>query len=326
MFKRIVACAPVVLLSLVSLQAPVLAQSGPYPNRPIRLIVPYPPAGAIDPIARVIAKQVSEAWGVPIIIENKPGAGTVIGTQLVAQAAPDGYTLLVASSNHVINPVMMSKLPYDSVKGFEPISLISIIPFMLTVNPEVPAKSVAELISYAKAQPGKINFSSTGDGGTTHLAGEYFKSMAGVELVHVPYKGSNPSMMGVVSGEVQMTLDSVFMQKPQVDAGKLRALAVTAPRRMPIVPELPTISESGLTGYEAYSWAGLLAPAGTSPEIIQKWQKEIERIMKSPEIRDAQLNQGLDPVGSSSEYFAKFIGVEMAKWGKVIKEAKIPVQ
>lgn len=320
--KRCLIAGWMVAIGLI-MGVPAAWSQSQYPSRPIRLIVPYPPGGAVDPIARTIGQKLNEAWGQPVVVDNKPGAGTIIGTEIVAKAAPDGYTVILASSNHAVNPAMYGKLPYDPVKDFTPINLVSIIPLMLVVNPQVPVKSTKELIDYLKTKPGQLNFSSAGNGSTTHLAGELFKSMAGVDIVHVAYKGSGPSVAGVMAGETSVAFDSIFLQLPQVKAGKLRALAVTGTKRTSLAPELPTVSEAGLPGYEAYAWVGFLAPAGTPREIVQKWHQEITRILQLPEVRERQISQGVEPVGSTPEYFADFIKTEISKWGKVVKQAGI---
>ena len=299
------------------------AQSASYPNRPIHVVVPFPPGGAVDPIARSITPKLEEAWGQLVVVDNKPGAATIVGSDFVAKAAPDGYTVILVATSFTVNPSGFSKLPFDPIKDFAPISLVSRLPNMLVVNSQLPVNSVKELIDYLKARPGQVNFSSIGYGSTQHLAGELFKSMAGVNMVHVPYKGSGPSMMSVVSGETSVTFDSVFLLTPQVKAGKLRALAATGSRRTPLAPNLPTASESGLPGFEVGGWVGFLAPAGTPREIIQKWSQEIARILQLPDFRERQINQGLEPVGSTPEYFAEFIKTEIAKWGKVVKQAGI---
>jgi len=299
------------------------SQSSSYPTRPIRLIVPFPPGGAVDPIARSIAQKLEETWGQPVVIDNKAGAATIIGTEIVAKAAPDGYTVILVATSFTVNAAMYSKLPYNPVKDFTPISLVSRLPNMLVVNPQLPVSSVKELIDYLKARPGQVNFSSIGNGTTQHLAGELFKSMAGVNMVHVPYKGSGPSMMSVVSGETSVTFDSIFLLTPQVKAGKLRALAATGTQRSPIAPNLPTVSESGLPGFNVGGWVGFLAPAGIPREVLQKWYGEISRILQLPEIRERQISQGLEPVGSTPEQFAEFIKAEIAKWANVAKQAGI---
>lgn len=297
-----------------------------YPNRPIHLIVPFPPGGAVDPIARTLAQKLEEAWGQSIIIDNKPGAATIIGTDFVAKANPDGYTMILVSTSFTVNPAAYSKLPFDPIKDFTPISLVSKLPLILVVNPQLPVKSVAELIEYLKSRPAQVNFSSIGNGTTQQLAGELFKSMAGVNIVHVPYKGSGPSMMSVVSGETSMTFDSIFLLMPQVKAGKLRALASTGTQATALAPDLPSVSGSGLSGFNVGSWVGLLAPAATPKEISQKWQRETALIMQMSEIRSRQSSLGLEPIGSTQEYFGDFIKSEIAKWGAVVKQAGIQME
>jgi tripartite-type tricarboxylate transporter receptor subunit TctC len=302
------------------------SQSLSYPNRPIRLIVPYPPGGAIDPLARTYAQKFNDAWGQPVLIDNKPGAGTIVGTEIVAKAAPDGYTVILSTSAHAVNPSMYSKLPYDPVRDFAPISMVARLPTMLVVNPKLPVHSVKDLIDYVKSNRGKVNYSSNGNGSVTHLAGALFNAMSGTDLLHIPYKGSGPSVMSVIAGDNAVTFDTVFLQLPHVKAGKLRALAVTAATRSPLAPDLPTIAESGLPGFEAGAWVGFLAPGGTPREIVQKWHQEIVRVLQIPEIRDRQISQGLDPVGSTPETFADFIKADIDKWGKVVKQAGIKLE
>ena len=301
----------------------VWSQAPSYPNRPIRLIIQYPPGGAVDPMARSIAQELAKAWGQPVVVDNRPGAGTIIATEILAKAPPDGYTVILSSVALTVNPAMHSKLPYDPVKDFTPISLVAKYPMMLVVNPKIPVHSVRELIAFLKARPGQINFSSTGIGTIQHLAGELFKSVTGVDMVHVPYKGSGLSMMSVMRGEVSLTMDVIVLLLPQVKAGNLRALAVTGAKRSPLAPNLPTVSETGLAGFEVSTWLGFLAPAGTPREVVKKWHQEIARILQLPEIRERQISQGIDPVGSTPEYFAEFIKAEIAKWGSMVKQAGI---
>jgi len=302
------------------------SQALQYPNRPIRLIVPYPPGGAIDPLARTYAQRFNEAWGQPVLIDNKPSAGTIVGTEIVAKAAPDGYTVILGTSAHAVNPSMYSKLPYDPVKDFTPISLVARLPSMLVVNPQLQVNSVKELIDYLKANRGKVSYSSNGNGSTTHLAGALFNTMAGVDLLHIPYKGSGPSVMSVIAGDNLVTFDTVFLQLPHVKAGKLRALAVAGAKRSPLAPNLPTIAESGLPGFEVAAWVGFLAPAKTPHDIVQKWYQEITRTLQNQEIRERQISQGLEPVGSTPEYFAEFIKTEIDKWGNVVRQAGIKLE
>ena len=295
----------------------------PYPNRPIHIIVPFPPGGALDPIARRIAQKLYEAWGQPVVVENKPGAATIIGSQFVAKAAPDGYTVILIATSFTINPTAYSNLPFDPVKDFAPISLVCKFPMLLVVNPQLPVKSVKELIDYLKAKPGQVNFSSIGNGTMQQLAGEMFKSMAGVEMVHVPYKGSGPSTMSVIAGETSLTFESLFLTMPQVKAGKLRALATAGLQPTALAPDLPTVAGSGLPGFDVQTWAGFLAPAGTPPQVLQKWHLELARILQLPEVREQLLSQGVEPVSSTPDVFAKFIKVEIDRWGKFVKQSGI---
>lgn len=299
------------------------AQSLPYPTRPIHIIVPYPPGGAVDPIARRVAQKLFEAWGQSVVVENKPGAATIIGTQFAAKAAPDGYTIILVATSFAVNPSAYSKLPFDPVKDFAPISMASKFPMVLVVNPELPVHSVKELIAYLKARPGQVNFSSIGNGSTQQLAGELFKSMAGVDMVHVAYKGSGPSVMSVVAGETSLTIESAFLTLPQVKAGKLRALAAAGAQPTPLAPNLPTVAESGVPGFDVATWTGFLAPAGTPAEVVQKLSLEIARILQLPDVREQMISQGVEPVSSTPEYFAGFIKAEINKWGRVVKQAGI---
>jgi tripartite-type tricarboxylate transporter receptor subunit TctC len=299
----------------------VVAQSGNYPTRPIRLVVPYPPGGAIDPIARMLIQRLDETWGQPVVVDNKPGAGTLIGTDFVAKAAPDGHTLGLVATSFTVLPAVHAKMPFDPVKDFAPIGLVAYIPLMLVVNPQVPAHSISELVELAKARPGQLYFSSVGNGTSQHLAGELFKSMAGVNIVHVPYKGSGPSTMSVVGGETSMTIDTVFLMAPLIKAGKLRALASASARRAPLAPDVPTLAESGLPGYDVATWVGLLAPAGTPNDAIQKWNQHINRLLQIPEMRAQQASQGMQAAGGSPEQFGELIRSEVTRWGKVARQA-----
>ncbi len=312
-------------LALLVAMAPAWSQTQPYPNHPIRLIVPYPPGGAIDPLARAYGQRFQEAWGQPVVIDNKPSAGTIVGTDIVAKAAPDGYTVIIGTSAHAVNPSMYSKLPYDPINDFTPVSLLAKLPNMVVVNPQLPVRSIKELIDYVKAHPGKVSYSSNGNGSTTHLAGALLNTMAGTDLLHVPYKGSGPSVMSVIAGENAVTFDTIFLQLPQVKAGKLRALAVTGAKRSPLAPNLPTVAESGLPGFEVAAWVGFLAPAKTPHDIVQKWYQEITRVLQTSE-RERQISQGLDPIGSTPEFFAEFIKTEIDKWGRVVKQAGIKLE
>jgi tripartite-type tricarboxylate transporter receptor subunit TctC len=305
-----------VLLACIALGA----QAENYPSKPIKLIVPFPAAGTTDFLARILGQELTKAWGQQVIVDNRPGAGGNIGSDLVAKSAPDGYTLVMgAVGTHAINASLYKKMPYDTVKDFAPITLIAMVPNILVVHPAVPAKSVKELIEYAKANPGKLNFASSGNGTSVHLSGELFKTMAGVSMTHVPYKGSAQALPDLLGGQVQLMFDNMPSMLPHVKAGKLRALAVTSSKRSPAMPDLPTIAEAGVAGYEASSWFGVLAPAGTPSAIVTKLNGEIVRILGLPEIKERLSSQGAEPVGNSPEQFAAYITAEMTKWGNVVK-------
>jgi tripartite-type tricarboxylate transporter receptor subunit TctC len=293
-----------------------------YPTKPIRLVVPFPPGGATDILARAVAQKLTDKWGQPVVVDNRPGAGGNIGSELVAKAAPDGYTLEMGTvGTHAINASLYAKMPYDHVKDFAPVILVAGVPNVLEVNPSLPVNTVQELIAYAKANPGKLNFASSGNGTSIHLAGELFKVMAGVQMTHIPYKGSGPALQDLIGGQVQLMFDNLPPSLPQIKAGKLRALAVTSSTRSPALPDTPTIAESGLPGYEASSWFGVLAPAGTPPAIIAKLNAEIAAWLATPEAKEKMVALGANIGGGSPEDFAKHIAAETAKWQKVVKES-----
>jgi tripartite-type tricarboxylate transporter receptor subunit TctC len=296
------------------------AQAQPYPSKPIRLVVPFPPAGTTDILAREVGQRLTEVFGQSVVIDNRPGAAGNIGSDLVAKSAPDGYTLLMGTvSTHAINPGLYSKLPYDHVKDFAPVALVARVPNVLEVTPSLPVNSVADLIKLAKEKPGQINFASSGSGTSIHLSGELFKTMAGVDMVHVPYKGSAPALQDLMAGQVQLMFDNLPSSLGQIKAGKLRPIAVTSAQRAPALPDIPTIAESGLPDFEATSWFGVLAPAGTPPEIVQRLNREIDKWLQSPEAKDKLLAQGAVAAGGSPEEFAAYIRSETDKWAKVIK-------
>ncbi len=313
---RMLGCMIAMLLAGAALGA----QAENYPSKPIRMIVPFSVGGTTDILARIIGQELTKAWGQQVIIDNRPGAGGNIGADLVAKSAPDGYTLVMGTvGTHAINASLYKKMPYDTVKDFAPITLVAAVPNVLVVHPAVPAKSVKELIEYAKANPGKLSFASSGNGTSVHLSGELFKAMAGVSMTHIPYKGSAPAIIDLMGGQVQLMFDNMPTALPHVKAGRLRALAVTSAKRSPAMPDLPTIAEAGVAGYEASSWFGVLAPAGTPSAIVTKLNGEIVRILGLPEIKERLLSQGAEPVGNSPEQFAAHITAEMAKWGNVVK-------
>jgi tripartite-type tricarboxylate transporter receptor subunit TctC len=293
-----------------------------YPAKPIKIVVPFTPGGTTDVLARAVGQKLTANWGQPVVIDNRPGAGGNIGSEVVAKAAGDGYTLLMGTiSTHGINPSLYTKLPFDAVKDFAPVSLVARVPNVLVLHPSVPANSVKELIALAKAKPGQLNFASSGNGTSIHLSGEMFKTMAGVQMSHIPYKGSAPALTDLLGGQVSLMFDNMPTALPHVKAGRLKALAVTTAKRSPALPELPTVAESGLPDFEATSWFGVLAPAATPKEIVNKLSGEIAKILKTPDVQAQLSGQGAEPVGSTAEEFATHIKSEMAKWAKVVKES-----
>jgi tripartite-type tricarboxylate transporter receptor subunit TctC len=298
------------------------ALAQPYPNRPLRIVVPLS-AGAADTLSRTIAVKLTERWGQPVIVENRPGAGTTLGTDLVAKAPADGYTLLMATFSHAVNATFYRKLPFDVLKDFAALTLVASAPNILQVHPSVPAKSVAELIAIAKAQPGKLNFASAGNGSSSHLAGELFKSLTGVQIVHVPYKGAAPAMNDLLGGRVEMSFDPLPSSMAHIKAGKLRPLAVTTTTRSRALPEVPTLAEAGVPGYELNGWSGLLVHANTPKDIVRTLNQEIVAIIKAPDISERFAGLGFDIVGNAPEQFQAFIEAEVVKWGKLVRDANI---
>ncbi len=299
-----------------------------YPSKPIRLVVPYPPGGPLDIMARAIGQKLTEAWHQPVVVDNRAGAGGNIGADLVAKSPADGYTLLMgAVATHAINPTLYGKLTYDPVKDFTPVALVAQVPNILVVNPSVPAKSVKELIEFARARPGYLNFGSGSTGSTGHLAGELFKTMAGVQMVHIPYKGGAPAMADLLAGQVQLMFDNLANALPNVRAGRLRALAVTTLARSQAMPDLPTIAESGLPGFDLTTWFGLMVPAGTPPEIVVRLNKEIVRALNAKDMRERLDKMGTEPPPNNTpEHFAAFIRTEAAKYAKVVKDSGARVE
>ena len=304
--------------------APAALAQG-YPTKPVRVVVPYPPGGVGDTTMRAIAQQLSESLGQPFVIDNKPGASQMIGADAVAKAAPDGYTLFLGSvTSLAINISSQKKMPYDPVKDFAPVSMLYFSPMYLVVNPAVPAQSVKELVGLAKAQPGKLSFASIGQGGSIHLAGEMFKSMAGVDITHIPYKGSAPALTDIIAGQVNLMFDAGVSALPQVRAGKLRALAITTAKRVDSTPDLPTVAEAGgLPQYEATLWFGLVAPAATPRDIVNRLSQELAKILRQPALQARFTNLGVEFSASSPDEFATYIRTETVKWGKVFRDAKV---
>ena len=303
-------------------------QPGTYPNRPIKFIVPLTPGGGNDVLARIIAAQMTPAVGQPVVVENKPGAGGNIGTEYAARQPADGYTILMTSPTHVMNANFYLKLPYDPIRDFSPVSLVAMIPFVLTVNASVPAQNVKELIALAKTQPGKLTFGTSGIGTPHHMSTEMLRSMTGIELVHIPYKGAAGIVTALVANEISMTIGAINSLLPHVRSGKLRTLAVAASARTPLLPEVPTIAEAGgLPGYAMDSWFGVLAPAGTPAEVIGRLNTEINRAVRDPVVaRERLAPVGLEPVGTTPERFGDVLREELVKWARVAREAGIKAE
>ena len=296
------------------------AASQDYPNRPLRLVTPVLAGGGADATVRLLANKLSEAFNQRVVVDNRPGASNIIGTDIVAKATPDGYTILWVSSTHAINAgVRRGKLPFDPLNDFAAITLFAKIPFILVVHPSLPVKNVRELIAFAKARPGDILFAGSGSGSTPHLAGELFKTQTNTKMVHVPYRGTGPAITAILSGEVSTMFMPALTALPLIQSGRVRALGVTSLERLPALPELPTVSESGLKGYQSSQWYGVLAPAGTSPDILNVLNGHTVRIMQSADMKERMKNSGSVAVGSSREVFAKFLQTEFSKWAQVIK-------
>jgi len=302
------------------------ASAQPYPAKPLKYVVPFPAGGTTDTLARIISTKLTDALGQPVIIENRGGAGGNIGSDVVAKSAPDGYTILGGTiSSHAINVSLYANMPYDPVRDFVPITLIGTNANVLIVHPSNPANSVAELIAYAKANPGKVAFASAGSGTSQHLSGELFKSLAKIDITHIPYKGSAPAITDLMGGQVTMMFDTLIVAAPQIKAGKVKVLAVTSSKRVAGFDQIPTMMEGGVAGYEVVSWQGIFAPAKTPPEIVRRLNAEIVKIINMPDVRERFAGLGLEPVGNSSEDFGAFQKAEITKWAKVVKDGGVKV-
>ena len=321
-FKKLLSLATVTCVLSASL-VPTQIQAQTFPTKPITIVVPASPGGAIDLAARLIGQKLTEAWGQPVTIDNKAGATGMIGTDAVAKAAPDGHVLALVASSHAINPSMQKSIPYDTVKGFEFVVQTHVVPLMLVVSPTLPAKTVPELVAYGKANPGKLSFASSGNGGAPHFSGELFKTMAGIDMVHIPYKGSTLAHPDLISGRTSMMFDTVAAINTQVKSGKVTALAVTTAKRSSAAPGVPTMAEAGMPGYETSTWGGILAPAGTPKAVVAKLNAEINKALAAPDVRQKLQDAGIEPGGGSPEQFAAFNRSEMLKWAKVAKDAGI---
>ena len=318
-------CAPCVMSGAVLiLMASAAAQN--YPSRPIRLVVPQSAGGSTDLVARPLAQRVADAMKTSVVVDNRPGAGSIIGTDIAAKAPPDGYTLLAVAASFSMSPSLYKKLPFDPVNDFAPISLLSSLPNILVVHPAQPVKSVKELLAHAKAQPGKLNYSSSGMATGTHMSMELLKHMTGISIAHIPYKGGAPSVTALISGEVQLCFATISTALPQVKTGRLRALAVSSARRAAAAPDVPTIAEAGVPGYDYASWIGLLAPAKTPAAIVARWHAEAARVMQTAEMKTLLLHEGSEAVGNSPSEFGNIIKSEVERWKTVSKAAGIKAE
>ena len=299
---------------------PKTTHAQPYPTKTVRLVVPFPPGGSLDFAGRLIAQKLTEAWGQPVVVENKPGAGGNIGADLVAKSPADGYTILLgALSTHAVNPSLYAKMPYDAVKDFAPITLIAVTPNVLVVNASSPVQNVKEFIAYTKANPGKLAFGSGSNGSAGHLAGELYKVETGTDSVHIPYKGGAPATQALLAGDTQFMFDNLANAMAQVKGGKLRALAVTTAKRSSLAPDLPTMAEAGLPGFDISTWYGLFAPAGTPPQIVAKWNADVAKILNTPNVRAQFVADGAEPAPNTPVEFAQFIAAELTKYARIVK-------
>jgi tripartite-type tricarboxylate transporter receptor subunit TctC len=318
--SRIWTCAITVLLALLATAMALPAGAQAYPSRPVKLVVPFPPGGSLDITGRLIAQRLSEMWGQAVVVENKPGAGGNIGADFVAKSPPDGYTILLgALSTHAVNPNLYAKMPYDAVRDFAPITLIAITPNVLVVNAAAPVNNIKEFIAWTKANPGKLAFGSGSNGSAGHLAGELYKVETGTDAVHIPFKGGAPATQALLAGDTQFMFDNLANAMAQVKAGKLKALAVTTAQRSPLVPDLPTLAEAGLPGFDISTWYGLFAPAGTPAAIVGKWNADVTRILTTPDVRAKLMADGAEPAPDTPEQFAQMISRELAKYARIIK-------
>jgi len=290
-----------------------------YPARPIRFIVPFPPGAATDALARLVALRLADRWGQPVVVDNRAGAGGTIGTDAAAKAAPDGYTILMAPTSHAINATLFARLPYDPVRDFAPVTLLASLPNALFAPPSLPARNAAELIALARSKPGQLNYGSGGNGSAAHLAMELFRTKAGIDVVHVPYKGGGQALTDLMSGQLALMFISVYTALPQVKAGRLKSLGIANAKRSPTVPDWPTIAETGLPGFDMMAWYGIMAPAGTPPAILERLNREIVAIANLPDVREKTIAQGAEMIASGTKEFGEFLRAEVAKWAPVVR-------
>jgi len=314
------------LCVLVLCVMPVLAQAQPvYPTKPVRMIVPFPPGGGNDLLARLIGQKLSEMWGQSVIVDNKPGGNTIVGTEALARATPDGYTLMLTSSSHVIIPSFLN-LPFDAIKSFSPVTTVSLSELVLAVNPEVPASNLQQLIALAKAKPDQLNFASGGSGNPNHLAGEMFKTMTGTKMVHVPYKGGGPALNDLVGGQVQMFFVASAVVLPYIKSGRLKALAISGDHRLAALPDVPTFSEAGLANFEVGQWYAILAPAGTPKPIVDKVAADVAKVLALPDVKEKLAAQGMEPFVTTPSQLGELMEKDLARYAKLIKAADIKME
>ena len=322
--RRAMLCAAAATAVLLATPLPALSQA--WPNKPIKLIVPFPPGGGTDTFARPLAQKLAAQLGQSVVIDNRGGAGGNIGATAAAKSAPDGYTFLLGAVHHTVAMTVYKTPGFDVEKDLLPITGVAYVPDVLVINSKLPATNVRELITYAKANPARINYGSSGNGTTRHLAGEIFNRMTGTAITHIPYKGSGPAMTGLIGGEVQLIFEGLGSAATHIRANSIRALAVTSPKRSPAFPDIPTMAEAGVPGFESQSWYGMWAPAGTSPEIVRRMHAEVVKALASPDLAATWAAQGADPGGESPEQFGRFIRSEVEKWGKVARDLKISAE
>ena len=310
----------------VAVAGTTCAFAAAYPDKPVRMVVPFPPGGGTDVVARAIALKLTEQWGQSVVVDNRPGAASMVGTEMLARAVPDGYTLGFVSMSHTINPSIYKKLPFDPIADFSPVVLAATAPNVLVVNPGVGAKSVAELVQIAKARPGKLNFPSSGNGGVSHLSMEMFRYAAGIDIVHVPYRGAGPALTALLANETQLMMATTPVALPQMKAGRLIALATTGLKRSSLAPEIPTVAEAGYPGFEADTWYGMLAPAKVPPALVNQANAAVTKMLTQADFKERLAHEGAQPAGGTPAQFAAHIKSEIEKWAKIVRMAKVKIE
>ena len=310
----------------VAVAGTTCAFAAAYPDKPVRMVVPFPPGGGTDVVARAIALKLTEQWGQSVVVDNRPGAASMVGTEMLARAVPDGYTLGFVSMSHTINPSIYKKLPFDPIADFSPVVLAATAPNVLVVNPGVGAKSVAELVQIAKARPGKLNFPSSGNGGVSHLSMEMFRYAAGIDIVHVPYRGAGPALTALLANETQLMMATTPVALPQMKAGRLIALATTGLKRSSLAPEIPTVAEAGYPGFEADTWYGMLAPAKVPPALVNQANAAVTKMLTQADFKERLAHEGAQPAGGTPAQFATHIKSEIEKWAKIVRTAKVKIE